>query len=95
MAKQTPCSKCGHVKKAKRGLSANAQYHVWIKVISDRTGDDTKSIEQDLKIHFGLPILLADEELGPTIGWMLDKYDFYSLSRSRQRILISMMKCLA
>lgn len=71
-------------KKKHRSLSANAQQHVWIKAISDATGDDIKDVELRCKRDFGLPILLADKEMGPKIDWMLKKIGYYEMTPQQQ-----------
>ncbi|AUR84260.1 hypothetical protein NVP1052A_31 [Vibrio phage 1.052.A._10N.286.46.C3] len=68
----------------KRSLSANAQQHVWYKAISESTGDDIKDVERRCKKDFGLPILLADPDMGKKIDWMLNKIGYYQMTPQRQ-----------
>lgn len=73
---------------SKRGLSANAQAHVWHKYISEWTGDDLKTVECMNKRDFGLPIILADDEHGPKVSYMLDKCGYWQMSHYQQLGLI-------
>ena len=65
-------------KEKKRGLSANAQQHLWYKQIADFHGDrsalEVKSMCKDM---FGLPILLNSAEHGEKIEFLLHKLDYY------------------
>lgn len=74
-----------------RSLSANAQYHVWIKHISEYTGEDIKTVECRCKRDHGLPIALAGEN-GPMLSWLLDQCHFYQLNDERQLKIISAME---
>ncbi len=69
---------------AKRGLSANAQQHVWYKIISNHQGVDIREAGNMSKLDFGLPILLADEKMGPKVSYVLDKIKFYLMTREQQ-----------
>jgi len=71
-------------KPKKRSLPANAQQHVFYKQISEFTGTDLKTVEAECKIDFGLPIILADPEVGRTIGYALERGGFFSMQRERQ-----------
>ena len=71
-------------KPKKRSLSANAQQHVFYKQISEFTHTDIKTVEAECKIDFGLPIILADPEIGRTIGYALEKAGFFSMQREQQ-----------
>lgn len=73
-----------NTKKQKRSLSANAQAHVWAKVIAEHTGNDIKSVTADLKLSHGLPIILADDVHGKKVDWMLKKIGFYGMSDKSQ-----------
>lgn len=68
----------------KRGLSANAQQHVWYKKISQFQGCDIREAGNMSKLDFGLPILLADEVMGPKVNYVLDKIKFYGMAREQQ-----------
>lgn len=72
----------------KRGLSANAQYHVWVKQISEYTGEDLKTVECQCKLYHGLPIALAGEN-GPMISWMLESANFYAMDDYSQLMFVS------
>lgn len=71
----------------KRSLPANAQAHVWIKQVSEVTGEDIKTVTQRVKRDFGLPILLADDEHGQMTGWILEQLNFYNRSDKTQLML--------
>lgn len=71
-------------KKEKRSLSANAQQHVWYKQISEFTDTDIKTCEAECKIDFGLPIVLADQEIGIIIDHALKNANFYRMTREQQ-----------
>jgi hypothetical protein len=71
-------------KPKKRSLPANAQQHVFYKQISEFTGTDLKTVECESKIDFGLPIILADPEVGRTIGYALERGGFFSMQREKQ-----------
>ena len=80
-------------KEKKRGLSANAQQHVFYKQISDFYGDrlplDVKNMCKDM---FGLPILLNSAEHGDKIEFLLHKLDYYKRSYESKMKLI---QCLS
>lgn len=65
-------------KEKKRGLSSNAQQHVFYKQIADFYGDrlpiDVKNACKDM---FGLPILLNSAEHADKIEFLLYKLDYY------------------
>ena len=67
-----------------RTLSANAQQHVWYKQISEFSATDIKTCEAECKIDFGLPIILADSEVGRVIGYALENARFFSMQRGQQ-----------
>jgi hypothetical protein len=71
-------------KPKKRSLPANAQQHVFYKQISEFTDTDLKTVEAECKIDFGLPIILADREIGPVIGHALQSARFFTMTRERQ-----------
>ena len=68
---------------AKRGLSANAQQHVWYTKISQFQGMDIKEAGNMSKLDFGLPILLSGE-MGAKVSWVLNNINFYQMSREQQ-----------
>lgn len=68
----------------KRGLSANAQQHVWYKKISQFQGCDIVEAGNSSKLDFGIPILLADPVMGPKVNYVLDKIKLYSMTREQQ-----------
>jgi hypothetical protein len=68
----------------KRGLSANAQQHVWYKRISQFYGCDIPTAGNQSKLDFGLPILLADSDMGQKVDFLLKKIGFYSFTREQQ-----------
>lgn len=76
---------------AKRTLTANAQAHVWIKQISEHTGENIKTVEARCKRDHGLPIALSGEN-GAMLSWMLARCRFEQLSDSQQLKLISAME---
>ena len=78
--------------KEKRGLSSNALSHIWYKQIADFVSDDTASIKAQCKIDHGLPIALNNTKSFPALGYILDKTDFWNMSREQQIILISSQK---
>lgn len=61
----------------KRGLSANAQIHVWYKQIADMQGDDVKSIENQCKRQFGVPILRESAKYKDRINFTFDRLGFF------------------
>ncbi len=79
-------------KKKKRSLSANAQQHVWYKQISEFTCTDIKTCESECKIDFGLPIILADQDIGKVIGYALENAKFFSMNRERQIVFIQIIQ---
>ena len=75
-------------KKKKRSLPANAVQHVWINKISEFTSTDLKTCKAEMKIDFGLPILLNDPEIGRVIGHALQSAKFFTMSREQKIKLI-------
>ena len=74
---------------SKRSLPANNLQHVFYREIANYFGLEVKEIEQDCKIDFGLPIILADEEAGAPLRYMLDKCGFDSMNKYQQRKVIN------
>jgi hypothetical protein len=68
----------------KRGLSANAVQHVFYKRISQFQGYDIRTAGNQSKLDFGLPILLADADVGPKVDFLLKRIGFYNYSREQQ-----------
>ena len=64
----------------KRGLSANAQQHVWYNRISQFNGYDIRTAGNQSKLDFGLPILLSANDIGPQVDFLLKKIGIYSFS---------------
>lgn len=71
--------------KEKRTLTANGLIHVFVKSISDFTSTDIKTVKQECKIDFGLPIILArGDEYSKVVDYILNKSGFYRMSREQQ-----------
>jgi len=68
----------------KRSLTANAQYHVWIPAISEFICEDIKTTTNTLKLEHGLPIILADVDVGHKVGFLLDKIGFQEFTKEQQ-----------
>jgi hypothetical protein len=75
-----------------RSLSANAQLHVFYKQISKFTDTDLKTVGGECKIDFGLPIILADKEIGPVIGHALQSARFFTMTREQQVVFIGVIQ---
>lgn len=75
----------------RRSLPANAVVHIWIKQISDYTGEDIKTTEARCKRDHGLAIALSGES-GAVIAYMLEKCQFYRMSDEQQLHLVSAME---
>ncbi len=75
----------GEVKK-KRSIPANKAYQAWIPAISDELALTIPEATRYIKLTFGLPILLADEYMGPLIGEGLNSKGFFQLSYEDQII---------
>jgi len=76
----------------KRSLPANAQQHVWYKRISDFTGDDIRTAGNGCKLDFGLPILIADNEMGVKTAYILDRINFNLMTREQQINVMDFIK---
>lgn len=76
---------------SKRTISANAIAHVWIKQISEHTGENIKTVEARCKRDHGLSIALGGEN-GVMLSWMLGKCNYDRLSDSQQLKIISAME---
>ncbi len=70
----------------KRSLSANRAYQAWIPAISDELALTIPEATRYIKLNFGLPILLADEYMGPIIGEGLQIKGFFQLCYEQQMI---------
>lgn len=66
--------------KDKRSIPANKAYQAWIPAISDELALTIPEATRYIKLTFGLPILLADEYMGPLIGEGLNSKGFFQLS---------------
>ncbi len=64
----------------KRSLAANAAYNAWIAPIADFMALTIPEATRYIKLEFGLPILFADEYMGPLIGEGLNATGFFELS---------------
>lgn len=77
----------------KRGLSMNAQQHLWYGQIAKAQGDKTAlEVKNFCKDAFGLPILSNSEIYGDKIEFLLHKLDYYSYSYESKMKLI---QCLS
>lgn len=65
---------------SKRSLPANAVYQGWYPLISDVLAMTIPEATRYVKYTFGLPILFADDYLGPIIGEGLNTKGFFQLS---------------
>ena len=73
-----------------RSMQANSVQWVWYSQIGKFTSTDTKTVASECKIDFGLPILLADEEVGPILGHALR--GFSRMTREQQIKFISVIQ---
>ena len=75
--------------KEKRGLSSNAQVHLWFGQISKHYGDRSPlDVKNECKDKLGLPILLNSATYGDTIEFLLHKLDYYKHSyESRMKLI--------
>jgi len=77
----------------KRGLSINAQQHLWYGQIAKAQGDKTAlDVKNFCKDAIGLPILLNSPEHGDKIEFLLHKLDYYKHSYESKMKLI---QCLS
>lgn len=72
--------------KTGRSLSANRAYQSWIPEISDMLALTIPEATRYIKLTFGMPILLADEYMGPLIGEGLNAKGYFQLSYEQQMI---------
>lgn len=72
--------------KTGRSLSANRAYQSWIPEISDILALTIPETTRYIKLTFGMPILLADEYMGPLIGEGLNAKGYFQLSYEQQMI---------
>lgn len=75
----------------KRSLSANALQYVWIKQISEYTGEDIKTVTARCKRDHGLPIALSGIN-GPLIADLMDAGCYEQLSDDSQLKFVSGME---
>ena len=73
-------------RKKKRSIPANKAYQAWIPAISDILALTLPETTRYIKLTFGMPILLADEYLGPIIGEGLAAKGYFQLSYEQQMI---------
>ena len=73
-------------KSEKRSIPANRAYQAWIPAISDELALTIPEATCYIKRNFGLPILLADEYMGPLIGEGLQAKGYFQLSYEQQMI---------
>ena len=75
--------------KVKRGLSSNAQVHLWFGQIAKHYGDRSAlEVKNECKDKIGLPILLNSPVYGDTIEFLLHKLDYYKHSyESRMKLI--------
>ena len=66
--------------KKKRSIPANKVYQAWIPSIADELALTIPEATRYIKLTFGLPILLADDYMGPLIGEGLSAKGFFKLS---------------
>lgn len=79
--------------KEKRGLSANAQQHLWYAQIAKHRGDVTAlQVKNECKDKLGLPILLNSAEHGDKMEFLLDKLDYYKHSYENKMKLIQCLE---
>lgn len=69
---------------SKRSLPANRVYQAWIPAISDILALTIPEATRYIKLTFGMPILLADDYLGPIIGEGLNAKGYFQLSYEQQ-----------
>ena len=77
----------------KRGLSANAQQHVFYSQIAKHYGDITAlDVKNMCKDMFGLPILLRCDTNKDKITYLLDKLEYY---RHKYENRMKIIQCLS
>jgi len=70
-------------KKKKRSIPANNQYYVWMPDISNFICEDLRTTRNILKLDFGLPIILACEQIGQRYGERLQAMNFFNFTREQ------------
>jgi hypothetical protein len=70
--------------KAKRSLPANAAYYAWLPAISDFIAMTVPETRNVIKLDFGIPIVLSDEQIGVRFGEALNRKGFFGWSREMQ-----------
>lgn len=79
--------------KEKRGLSANAQQHVWYSEIAKHYGDRSAlDVKNFCKDALGLPILLNSATHSDKIEFLLSKLDYYKHSHENKMKLIQCLE---
>lgn len=74
-----------------RSLSANALYHVWVKQVSDFTGEDLKTVAARFKRDHGLPILLSGRNRFEVDKELTDS-GYYNMNDHEQLLFVGGMK---
>lgn len=77
--------------KEKRSIRANKAYQAWIPAIADEMALTIPEATRYIKLTFGLPILLADDYLGPLIGEGLTAKGFFQLDYNNQLLEMEML----
>jgi hypothetical protein len=77
-----------------RSLPANNLLHLWHQSLSGVMGYDVIETKQVIKIMFGFPVLLQEEnEISKKLNWMLERFDWIGLSWIRKIKLAEMIPC--
>ena len=79
--------------KEKRGLSSNAQIHLWFGEIAKQKGDQSAlDVKNFCKDAFGLPIILNSVKHGDKMEFLLHKLDYYQHSHESKMKLIQCLE---
>jgi len=79
--------------KEKRGLSANAQQHLWYSKVAKHYGDRSAlEVKNFCKVALGLPILLNSALHGDKMEFLLHKLDYYKHSHESKMRLIQCLE---
>lgn len=73
-----------------RSIPANNTQWRWYGQIGKFTSTDTKTVAAECKIDFGLPILLADKEVGHVLSYALRGFE--RMTREQQVKFISVIQ---
>ena len=71
-------------KPKKRSIPANSAYYAWLPKIADFIAMTIPETRCLIKLDFGLPIVLADEQIGQRYGTRLQEMGFFNWSREMQ-----------